>query len=161
MFSFSSATSISKTLLTAHAPGGSNRGNALNRLYVDATIDTGCGEFSWHVDAPPLEETPPPPPPAKPTLGPRVCHDAHKHQDVQKAWVDTWSLFGCKLSEKMKAGDKEIYWHPVGGEYEQNYKISWIEGCTVAQEQSVEHPIEDDQSIYCGDLFKLNYYNCK
>lgn len=61
----------------------------------------------------------------------------------------------------MKAGDKEIYWHPVGGEYHQNYKISWIDGCIVVSEQSVELPIEGDPLIICGNLLLDNYYYCK
>ncbi|KAE9582153.1 hypothetical protein CGMCC3_g1431 [Colletotrichum fructicola] len=31
----------------------------------------------------------------------------------------------------MKAGDKKVYWHPVGpgADYHQNFKISWIDAC--------------------------------
>ena len=146
--------------LTARFAGGSNDGIALNRMLFEASIDTGCGTFSWRVQAPP-------PPPAKLTLTTRGCHNTHPHKDVQKANVDIWNSYGCKLEpgKKIKAGDKDIYWHPIslagGGIDGSNFKVSWVEGCTAAKEQSVEYPIEGDQSVNCGDLLKLNYYNCK
>ncbi|KAH8693476.1 hypothetical protein GQ44DRAFT_744569 [Phaeosphaeriaceae sp. PMI808] len=138
---------------------GSNHGSAGDRMYVNAVIDTGCGIFSWKVESPP-KATPPPP---KPTVSERKCHDAHKHHDVHASWVDTWSGMYCPKDEnqKMKAGDKEIYWYPIaplGGDSYQNYKISWIEGCTTTTEQSVAVPVEGAK---CGDLLRDNYYKCK
>jgi hypothetical protein len=127
-------------------------------MFVDATIDVGCGTFSWSVEKPSEPESEP----AKPTVSSRECHDAHNHYDVHADWVDAWSSLHCKPnSGKMKAGDKEIYWHPLGGDYHQNYKISWIEGCTVATEQNVTFPIEGDEGVTCANLLRDNYYRCK
>jgi hypothetical protein len=120
-------------------------------MYYDAAIDVGCGIFSWHVEEPPKP----------PALHSRVCHDPHKHSDVHSSWVDTWSGLNCRGDKKIKAGDPAIYWHPVWAEYHQNYKISWIEGCSVTSEQSVEFPIADDRGITCGNLLRDNYYDCK
>jgi hypothetical protein len=156
----SSGTHRYGMLLTVPFVGGSNHGSAGDRMFVEAYVDVGCGEFSWRVEAP---QEPPPEPP-KPTLGSRVCRDAHKHSDVHSGVVDIWAPIGCRLEpgKKMKAGDKEIYWHPIGfADLYQNYKISWIDGCKVATEQSVELPIEGDQAITCGNLLRDNYYYCK
>jgi hypothetical protein len=159
----SSATHRYEILLTVLFIGGTNHGSAGDRMFVEAFVDVGCGDFSWRVEAPP-EPTPEPP---RPTLESRVCRDAHKHSDVHPDWVDMWAPMGCNMDparKTMKAGDKEIYWHPIGfygGEWYQNYKISWIDGCTVATEQSIELPIEGDGLIKCGQLLKDNYYYCK
>lgn len=63
----------------------------------------------------------------------------------------------------MKAGDKEIYWHPIGlgADLNSNFQISWIDGCTVAQEQNILHPIEGNNDINCQQLLKDNYYQCE
>jgi hypothetical protein len=126
-------------------------------MFPQASIDVGCGKFSWSIEKAP----PPPPPPAKPTLSERKCHDRHKHADVHKEVVDIWTLFGC-TDTPMKAGDAETYWHPNGfSDLHQNYKVSWIEGCTTTKEQNIRHPIEGDGDINCAQLLKNNYYRCK
>ncbi|KAF2703709.1 hypothetical protein K504DRAFT_485513 [Pleomassaria siparia CBS 279.74] len=136
---------------------GNNHGSAGDRMFVDAVIDVGCGTFSWHVEAPPKA-------PPKPTLSSRVCHHAHKHYDVRSSYVDQWSSLGCRREpgKKMQAGDKDIKWHPIGfgADYHQQYKISWIDGCSVTTEQSVELPMEGDQGVSCGNLLRDNYYDC-
>ncbi|RYP49893.1 hypothetical protein DL769_011025 [Monosporascus sp. CRB-8-3] len=141
---------------------GNNHGSAGNRMFIDASIDVGCGKFTWHVEKP-AEPLP------APSLGNRDCHAEHSHYDVHDGQQDSWSLSGCRMfaaGKTMKAGDPEIYWHPVGfpgadTDYHQNYEISWIDGCqTSATEQSVEFPIEADQSISCASLMRENYLNC-
>jgi hypothetical protein len=134
-------------------------------MFVNAVIDTGCGLFQWRVDAPPKESAPPndstpsPPAPPKPTLSSRNCHAAHNHYDIHAGVVDLWSSVGCRDRETMKQGDAVIYWHPIGlSDLNQNYRISWVDGCTATTEQSVETPIE---GMSCGNLLRNNYYDCK
>ncbi|KAK2024426.1 hypothetical protein LX32DRAFT_705555 [Colletotrichum zoysiae] len=129
---------------------GTNHGSAGNRMYTDASIDVGCGKFTWRVEKPEEEK-----PLSKPTLGNRECHDRHSHSDVH----DNWFAAG----KTIKAGDKEIYWHPAGyvTDYHQNYKISWIDGCrTSASEQKVDFPIEGDEGVTCENLMRANYVSC-
>lgn len=131
-------------------------------MFVDASIDVGCGKFSWHVDVPPKVD---PPAPA-PSVSSRTCHDSHKqddvHDNVQESWVD----YGCKwfaVDKTMKSGDKEVYWHPVGyADLNTNFKISWIEGCkTNVDQQSLQFPIESNHDITCNNLLRDNYKTCK
>ncbi|KAL9110258.1 MAG: hypothetical protein Q9227_005165, partial [Pyrenula ochraceoflavens] len=132
---------------------GTNPGPVNNVMVPKSSIDVGCAKFSWTVEDPPK-------PAPKPELQPRQCHDSHSMDDVHKSSVDLWSGYGCK-DQTMKAGDKDIYWHPIGwSDLNTNYKISWIDGCTVAKEQNVLHPIEGSD-VNCQQLLKDNYYLCK
>jgi hypothetical protein len=151
-----------------NSTGGSNPGSEADRMFVEAAIDTGCGTFQWRVDAPPKEFAPakeptPEPSPnptlAKTLLNSRICHAAHKHYDIHSEVVNLWSGDGCQRQKTMKKGDADIYWHPIGfSDLNQNYKISWIDGCTATTEQSVETPVE---GVNCAYLLNQNYYSCK
>ncbi|KAK2043256.1 hypothetical protein LZ31DRAFT_595781 [Colletotrichum somersetense] len=71
------------------SPCSTNHGSAGNRMYTDASIDVGCGKFTWRFEKPKEEK-----PLSKPTLGKRRCHDRHSHYDNYKiSWID-----GCKTS---------------------------------------------------------------
>ncbi|KAH0439391.1 hypothetical protein CcaCcLH18_02868 [Colletotrichum camelliae] len=138
---------------------GTNHGSAGDRMFYDASVDVGCGKFTWKVEKP--EEAPP-----APTLGERVCHDKHSQYDVHDGQQDGWSSNGCRwfaAGKTMKAGDKEVYWHPIGpgADYHQNYKISWIDGCeTSVAEQNLDSPIEGDTGVTCASLMRANYKSC-
>ncbi|KAJ0297604.1 hypothetical protein Brms1b_013568, partial [Colletotrichum noveboracense] len=138
---------------------GTNHGSAGDRMFYDASVDVGCGKFIWKVQKP--EKAPP-----APTLGERICHDKHSQYDVHDGQQDGWSSNGCRLSaagKTMKAGDKEVYWHPVGpgADYHQNFKISWIDGCeTSVAEQNLDSPIEGDAGVTCASLMRANYKSC-
>ncbi|KAL9615937.1 MAG: hypothetical protein Q9160_009137 [Pyrenula sp. 1 TL-2023] len=135
--------------------GGTNAGSVNDLLFPKSSIEVGCAKFSWTVINPPE----PPKPAPKPKLQPRQCHNRHKMDHVHKKSVDLWSGTDCK-DQTMKAGDKEIYWHPIGFlDLNSNYKISWIDGCTVTKEQNVMHPIEGSDAN-CQQLLKDNYYLC-
>ncbi|KAL3297157.1 hypothetical protein RB213_006050 [Colletotrichum asianum] len=135
---------------------GTNHGSAGDRMFYDASVDVGCGKFTRKVEKP--EKAPP-----APTLGERICHDKHSQYDVHDGQQDGWSSNGCRLSaagKTMKAGDKEVYWHPVGpgADYHQNFKISWIDGCeTSVAEQNLDSPIEGDAGVTCASLMRANY----
>ncbi|KAK1999299.1 hypothetical protein LX36DRAFT_632705 [Colletotrichum falcatum] len=141
------------------SPCGTNHGSAGNRMFYDASVDVGCGKFTWKIEKP---EEPLP----KPTLGQRECHKEHSHYDVHDNQQKAWSSNGCgwyAASHKMKAGDEEIYWHPIGlaADYHQNYKISWIDGCeTGVSEQDVYSPIKGDDSVTCESIMRANYVSC-
>ena len=129
-------------------------------MFTEASIDVGCGKFTWYV-AKPAEALP------APSLGSRECHDEHSHYPVNGEQQEFWSSTVCKWiaeGKTMKAGDKEIYGHPIGpiAETHQNFKILWKDGCkTNAKEQNAEFPIESDQSVSCAALMRANYLACK
>ncbi|SPO07056.1 uncharacterized protein DNG_09750 [Cephalotrichum gorgonifer] len=140
---------------------GSNHGSAGNRMFADASVDVGCAKFTWKVDKA-LGTDPPP----DMSLGKIDCHDPHSHYDVHAPIQDAWSELGCKYVEDkrmMKPGDPELYWHPVGmgTDYHQNFKISWIEGCTKVQEQDTQFPVAADQSATCAKIMNANYHECR
>lgn len=145
------------------AIGGINHGSAGDRMSVDASIDVGCGKFTWHVEAPPKVDPPTP----TPALNVRTCHPKHNHDEVHDNQQDTWSTIGCKWfaeGKTMKAGDPEIYWHPIGmfADLNDNFKISWIDGCkTTVPEQKLDFPIDSDQSVTCYSLLRANLVECK
>lgn len=141
--------------------GGTNHGSAGDRMFLEASIDVGCAKFAWQVDKA-LGSDPAP----VISLGERDCHDPHSHYDVHEGQVDGWSGNGCRMlaeGKTMKPGDADIYWHPVGmaADYHQNYKISWIEGCDMATEQSAQFPVPGDKSISCATIMSSNFYKCK
>ena len=147
-------------------------------MFEDASIDVGCGTFKWAVDGPPKEddeggneggdEPPPPPPPApeKPKLGERKCHDEHDHKDVKKGNQKTHAEMACKYHKDMtmKPGDEPLMYSPpgmMGNDWPQIYKISWIEGCDMVEEQDAKLPLEDDHESSCSRLLIDNYALCK
>lgn len=126
-----------------------------------ASVDVGCGKFTWEVQK--RIGTDPPP---KITFGERKCHERHDHPDVHAPHQDQWSHIGCKwyaAGKTMKAGDKEIYWTPPAAlpDAYQSYRISWIEGCDIVDEQDVWNPLPDDENITCGVIMNNNYHKCK
>ncbi|KAK2763394.1 hypothetical protein CKAH01_04988 [Colletotrichum kahawae] len=135
---------------------GSNHSSAGDRMFRKASIDVGCGKFPWEVEK--MAEPAP-----KPSLGKRECHDWYKHGDVHDYVQESWSVLGCKKhakDKKMKEGDEDIYWHPLPGYEPGNFRITWINGCKAASEQSAEFPIEDDKSITCASIMRENYLSC-
>ncbi|KAE9578237.1 hypothetical protein CGMCC3_g5865 [Colletotrichum fructicola] len=132
---------------------GSNHGSAGDRMFRKASIDVGCGKFTWEVQK--MAE--------KPSLGKRECHDWYKHSDVHNNVQELWSVLGCKdlaKDKKMRAGDEDVYWHPLPGYEPGNFRITWIDGCKAASEQSLEFPIADDKSITCASIMRENYLSC-
>lgn len=59
-----------------------------DRMKFDASIDVGCGKFTWHVKKP-TEPLP------TPSLVKRNCHDKYSYGDVHDAQQDNWSSSGC------------------------------------------------------------------
>ncbi|KAM0332536.1 hypothetical protein ACHAQA_002819 [Verticillium albo-atrum] len=143
---------------------GSNHGSVGDVMFVDSSIDVGCGTFAWKVDK--LPEAPPPEPEL--TLGERKCSDAYSHHDVhdgqQEGWTNTycrWMTDGVLLKE----GDEKLqhmYMHPIGPgqDLHQNFDISWIEGCKHDDGQKADFPIPGDDSITCNSIMRANYKEC-
>lgn len=143
------------------ATGGSNHGSAGDRMFVEASIDVGCGNFTWNVVEPfGSSPKPKPKPKPKPSLGKRDCHDRHKHIDVRKQSQKFWSEKGCRIfgdERSLKAGDEAKEWssRPM------QYRVSWIDGCDSVEEQSIEFPVEGDENISCASIMEANYVDCK
>ena len=116
----------------------------------------GCGQFTWDVVAPP----PPPAPPLKD----QVCTPPFKHSDVHDGVQDTWTTVGCNgyADTVMQLGSPDIYWHVPGalGDWYDNWKISWISGCTSFSTQNASLPIPGD-SHTCYQLLREDYKNCE
>ncbi|KAG8354468.1 hypothetical protein FVEN_g7825 [Fusarium venenatum] len=151
-------------MLIQEQPCGQNHGSAQNRMTVDAKIGVGCGEFKWNVVAPdePKPQPQPEPQPEPPALGSQECYDRHSHRDVKDSDQGTQATIGCSnfaKDKKIKAGDNEVYWHPIGiaGPSHLNYKISWKEGCNQFEEQSLNDPVDGET---CYSLMRANYKSC-
>lgn len=130
-------------------------------MFKKASVDVGCAKLTWEVIKPFDED-----PSEKISLGERDCHDRHNHYDVHADVQEQWSGLGCKWyaeGKTMKPGDKEVYWGPPGAmiEWYQNFKITWIEGCDMVDEQNLEFPAEGDQSVSCVSIMNSNYKKCK
>lgn len=132
-------------------------------MFKHASVDVGCGEFTWQVEKPPKPER-------KISLGKRKCHESHNHQEVHKTEVDVWSRHGCQEGRTMNPDSEAHHWKPqrplapIGGlkyDYYQNFKVSWIDGCEARKEQNVQFPTEDDRSITCEKVLAENYMSCE
>ncbi|KAF4828739.1 hypothetical protein CGCTS75_v007235 [Colletotrichum tropicale] len=147
---------------------GSNHGSAGDRMFRKASIDVGCGNFTWEVEkmaepAPEPAPEPTPEPAPKPTLGIRECNKQYEHLDVNGEAQKRWSFIGCSLdarNKKMKEGDGDIHWYGRHAPDRGNWRIHWINGCKEAVEQSAEFPIEGDKSITCESIMRDNYLSC-
>lgn len=154
-------------MLTCTQSGGSNPGPPRNRLFVDAKLNVGCGEFGWHV-----EKIPPPPPP-KPEVSEEKCHDpALVHEPVMENVQNYWSDTGCgwqKGKADFRADTAAFEWRPAdASQFEgglpfpidhYRWKIEWIEGCTKFEQQSAWDPVGDG-SLTC-DVIMKDHLKCK
>ncbi|RYP81621.1 hypothetical protein DL770_005829 [Monosporascus sp. CRB-9-2] len=107
-----------------------NHGSAGNRMFIDASIDVGCGKFIWRVEEP-AEPLP------TPSLGNRDCHAEHSHYDVHDGQQDSRSSNSCQPQDPV---DRRMPNQPT--------------------EQNVEFPIEADQGISCASIMRANYLDC-
>lgn len=161
-------------ILTRTTTGGQNHGSAGDRMSEEASIDVGCGTFKWFVkkppgSAPPPQEDPPPEekPPPEISLGKQECHERHKHPDVLEDEQGQNSGWACNIKAKgksMKAGDEKILWRnfPASGSGHHTFEISWIKDCDDRiKTQSLEFPLEGDDSLTCTSLMRDNYKKCK
>ena len=152
-------------ILTRGTTGGQNHGSAGDRLFEDASVDVGCGKFSWSVIDTTKKKDPAPP---KIELGKRECHDSHNHKDVQPEAQQSYADMACgsmtKDDKTLKAGDKPLFYGPpgaFGNSWILSYQISWIEGCDKVKEQNTKFPLKDDHDVTCTSLMKGNYKECK
>ncbi|EQB55161.1 hypothetical protein CGLO_04938 [Colletotrichum gloeosporioides Cg-14] len=60
----------------------------------------------------------------------------------------------------MKEGDGDIHWYGRRAPERGNWRITWINGCNDAVEQSAEFPIEGDKSITCESIMRDNFLSC-
>ncbi|KAF4928677.1 hypothetical protein CGCVW01_v001793 [Colletotrichum viniferum] len=147
---------------------GSNHGSAGDRMFRKASIDVGCGNFTWEVEkmaepAPEPAPEPTPEPAPKPTLSIRECNKQYEHLDVNGEAQKRWSFIGCSLdarNKKMKEGDEDIHWYGQPAPERGNWRITRINGCKAAVKQSAEFPIEGDKSVICESVMRDNYLSC-
>ncbi|SPO03138.1 uncharacterized protein DNG_05820 [Cephalotrichum gorgonifer] len=137
---------------------GTNHGSANNRMFSKASIDIGCGRFTWEVHKQFGTDNRP-----DISLGKRTCHESHGQDAIHDTPQAYWAAYGCEYfvkSKTMKPGDASNYWHPIGelADLNSNYKISWIDGCTKVSSQDINYAVDGSgKSFNCTEIMAANH----
>lgn len=136
--------------------GGTNEGKLVDRMFETASVDVGCAKLTWKVEKVEAE---------KPSFGERKCHEPHDHPDVKGSDQEYWADVVCDLMRVMRPELPDRYTMVgsgvSGGDSDMEYKVSWIEGCDMVEEQDPRFPVEGDTGISCGSIMKGSYNDCK
>ena len=143
-----------------------------------ASIDVGCGVYSYAITAPEKTEDPPQdPPPDEPkktdlVLGERECFpdgafDGKTVDDDFFPQYIGWACAGSALPESnIKKGDKDSFrhWATVTNGIPYTFNAYWEDGCeTSVDEVNLFAPLPDsnEDQLNCMTIFEEDYNKCE
>ena len=143
-----------------------HQGGTQNIMTAEASIDVGCGTYSYKITG---EDVPPPSGPPEPALSERYCypHDAFgKHADIDPDLQVHYAMENVcagTTQTTIKRDDPEtrINWHTETNGAAYNYTMAWQSGCeSSVSEMNVWKPLIDNDAT-CEDLMVDNFENCE
>ena len=146
----------------ANSPCG-HQGGEQNGMTASASLDVGCGSYSYKITGP---QVPPPAGPPAPTLSVQYCYPASSfgnHGDIEPDFQSEYTGYACANSvhENYGPGDK-LNWHTTTNGVPYTYNIWWKDGCTSSvNPMNVYQPLASNKDANCLNLMLDNYKNCE
>ncbi|KAF2187303.1 hypothetical protein K469DRAFT_570267 [Zopfia rhizophila CBS 207.26] len=138
------------------------QGNMRTMMTAEASLDVGCGTYSYKITGPDVPKPNGPPPT---TVSAQYCYPADvfgKHGDIQESFLNQYIGFACagSANKNFKAGDKSN-WNTTTNGVPYNFNIWWKDNCkTDADNLNAYQPLANNKGANCMDLMKGNFKNC-
>lgn len=145
----------------ATSPCG-HQGGEQNGMTASASLDVGCGTYSYKITG---SNVPTPEGPPAPSLSAQYClplDDFGSHGDIEPEWQAEYTGLACANSanENFKPGD-QINWNTTTNGVPYNYNIWWKDGCTSSvSPMNVYQPLVGNKEVNCIKIMQNNYKNC-
>jgi hypothetical protein len=160
---YSSCADAFSTISTS--PCG-HQGGTQNGMTAKASIDVGCGTYSYEItgsDVPAVQEAP------KPSLSAQYCFPSDvfgDHADIQpdlQAQYTGWACVGTALrSIKKDDSSTFINLNTTTNDVPYKYTVVWEPNCESSEtEMNLYQPMPDNEDANCMSLMQNNFKDCK